>query len=660
MGTGGRGGAGDAKMEEVGPAGLEAGAGPDSGAGVDSSAANDAAADGPDAAEPAGMDAGPDESESDSASPSAGKDGAGDGAAAVPMDGGTASADGVVDSAGKDAPADRADADGPAAIDGSSDDIGDSGDSGEAGNNAPCCGCLCRDPSWSCSADTCLDERGHAVAMAAEAGFFELAGGAYVSEGQARVSPTHRIWYSFQPATVTPESKLLAVFFNGGPGSATSTYLFTFNTGPWTLDPAATGSGPIAANANSWTQFANLLYIDAPGTGFSYPMSLDGGTQPSVGIDLDRDAADIIRVIVRFLDRHLPLQSNPVVLVGESYGGTRATLMEDRLLNYQLLATAGAAYQDSGLYNDLLQHFSAVFPLENPKTLSHKQIAAQFGHQVLIQPVVAGQTQWSLNVPDNSVCVAQYDRYQCDQATGWSDQQAQIAAEHLTTIATLRQALGVDPTSIAWLYASARTRAYGRGAGTIVNTPEMTTTFGTLGPDDNYLLNLNSAVLSGYGSGSRWWLDPTIGVSFLNDVLSVNTFITNARLDMTVWAPAIPPALAQYTSLVSSSVHDTTPRTGIARAGWIDLTFLASVTAAPLTREVRFPYYASAGHTVTMRAPAELLADVMQWYANTPISPAALHQLPISAAESSPAVSAVQDASQATMLSSQPRPFLGP
>jgi hypothetical protein len=84
------------------------------------------------------------------------------------------------------------------------------------------------------------------------------------------------------------------------------------------------------------------------------------------------------------------------------------------------------------------------------------------------------------------------------------------------------------------------------------------------------------------------------------------------------------------------------------------------LTAAPLTREIRFPYYASAGHTVTMRAPAELLADVMQWYANTPISPAALHQLPISAAESSPAVSAVQDASQATMLSSQPRPFLGP
>jgi hypothetical protein len=188
----------------------------------------------------------------------------------------------------------------------------------------------------------------------------------------------------------------------------------------------------------------------------------------------------------------------------------------------------------------------------------------------------------------------------------------------------------------------------------------MTATFGTLGPDDNYFLTLNSAVLAGYGSGSRWWLDPTIGVSFLNDVLSVNTFITNARLDMAVWAPAIPPALAQYTGLVSSSLQDTAPRTGVVRAGWIELNYLPSVTAAPFTREVRFPFYAQAGHTVTIRAPAELLADVMQWYSSTPMSTAAPHDLPISTAESSAGISAVRDHSQTTVLSSQPRPFLGP
>jgi pimeloyl-ACP methyl ester carboxylesterase len=495
------------------------------------------------------------------------------------------------------------------------------------------------------------------LATVAEAGFFELAGGDYVSEGQARVSPGQRIWYSFQPATTTPESKPLAVFFNGGPGSATSAYLFSFNTGPWTLDPAATGSRPIVANPNNWAQFANLLYVDAPGTGFSYPISLDGGAQPSVGIDLDRDAAAVIRVVIRFLDRHIPLQSNPVILVGESYGGTRAALMLDRLFNYQLLATTGAAYQDAGLYSDLLQHFAAVFPQQDSRKLSPQQIAAQFGHQVLIEPVVAGQNQWSLNNFDRSVCVANYDVFQCDQPAGWSDQTVQVAVTHLTTIATLRQALGVDPTTIDWLHASARTRAYGRGEGSIVDAPEMTATFGTLGAQDSYFLIRNTVAGYKYSSDSRWWTDSAIGVSFLNDVVYVKTFITNARLDMDVWAPAIPVALGEYPSLVSSSVYDAISRTGVARAGWIRLDYLPSVASNPTTREIRFPSYATAGHAVTMRASGELLTDVVQWYTNVSASPVAHSSPPAPPFDSFPGTS--REISPARPLS-EPFPDMGP
>ena len=540
------------------------------------------------------------------------------------------------------------------ASDAAAQDGADAGASTDGSADGGCCGCLCADPTWSCSHDTCLDEMGHALAVVAESGFFELAGGAYVAESQARVSPKHRIWYAFHPASATPENKPLAVFFNGGPGSATSGYLFSINTAPFTLDPAVVGSQPIVANANSWAQFANLLYIDAPGTGFSYPLSLDDGSKPSVGIDLDRDAASVIRVIVRFLERHPTLQRNPIVLVGESYGGTRATLMLDRLFNYQLLTSTSAVYQDAGLYNDLLRHFTAVFPGKNPATLTPAQIATQFTHQVLIQPAVAGQTQWNLNTPDNSVCVANYDAYQCNEATGWSDQNAKAVAGHLTTIATLRQALGVDPTTIEWLRASARTRAYGRGSGSTVSTPEMTATFGTLGSDDSYFLILNSAVLSAYSSSSRWWLDPNIGTSFLNNTVNVKTFITNARLDMVVWSPAIPPALKTYSSLVSNSVHDTTTRTGITRPGWIQLTYLPSVVPAPSTREIRFPYYAAAGHTVTIRQAAELLADVRQWYAST-----LAHSAPSDATIEAPLWSPVQSA-PSPVLDSQDRPFLGP
>jgi hypothetical protein len=200
------------------------------------------------------------------------------------------------------------------------------------------------------------------------------------------------------------------------------------------------------------------------------------------------------------------------------------------------------------------------------------------------------------------------------------DRNAQAVGQRLATISTLRQVLGVDPTTIDWMYAAARTRAYGRGGvgngSTIVNAPQMIATFGTLNPDDNYLLILNGAVIAGYGGGSRWWTDPAIGVSFLNDVLYVKTFITNARYDTVVWSPAISPALAAYTSLVASSIFDVAPRPGIDRPGWIRVTYLPSV-ADPASREIRFPPYALAGHPVSIRQPAELIADVTQWYGAT-------------------------------------------
>jgi hypothetical protein len=110
-----------------------------------------------------------------------------------------------------------------------------------------CCGCLCGDATWSCSDDTCIDADGRAVELAPEAGFFEIAGGPYVSEGADREAPLHRVWYAFRPADEDPESKPLAVFYNGGPGSAT-TILFSFNTNFYTLDPEVTGGEPFVEN----------------------------------------------------------------------------------------------------------------------------------------------------------------------------------------------------------------------------------------------------------------------------------------------------------------------------------------------------------------------------------------------------------------------------
>jgi pimeloyl-ACP methyl ester carboxylesterase len=483
--------------------------------------------------------------------------------------------------------------------------------------NGSCCGCLCRDPSWSCSTDTCVDPSGQAVSIATEAGFFELSGGEYVSEGETRVSPIHRIWYAFQPASSSPEDKPLAVFFNGGPGSATSSFLFSDNISSFTLDPGATGSAQVAANPNSWTRFANLLFIDPPACGFSYPIALDGGDKPSIRIDLDRDAASVVRAIVRFLDRHAVLQGNPVILVGESYGGTRAALMLKHLLDYQSLVSADAPYRDSALYDDLVHHFAATFPQDDPRRLPASQVARQFSHQVLIQPFVAGKVQLDLNTPDTSVCRPDqdYDAYQCDEPANWTNSNNLVVANRLTNLSILRQMLGVDPKTIEWLFASARTTAYGRGDGIGVDTPEMNATFGSLGPDDSYLLLFNPGVVNGTGAARSWSTDSALGADFLVDLVHVRTFITNAKYDMTAWTPAIPGALAFYAGLVAGVRIDTTARAGVARTGWIEVSYAEDIGVDPAVREIRFPSYEDAGHAVPVRASAELLADVMDWYA---------------------------------------------
>ena len=102
------------------------------------------------------------------------------------------------------------------------------------------------------------------------------------------------------------------------------------------------------------------------------------------------------------------------------------------------------------------------------------------------------------------------------------------ASTNLVTLATMKQALGVDPTTIAWMYASARTQAYGRNPQSGTAAPDLVAKFGTLDANDTYFIQLNGQVTSGYSSTSRYWMDPSIGVSFLDDVAYVDTFITNA------------------------------------------------------------------------------------------------------------------------------------
>jgi hypothetical protein len=306
-----------------------------------------------------------------------------------------------------------------------------------------------------------------------------------------------RIWYSFQAADQDGAVTPIFIFFNGGPGSATSCGLMSMNTGRYTLDNRLDQGGNVfIPNPISWTSLGHLLYIDAREAGFSYNLmnqvNNDGKRFQEFNAQNFNsffDAADFIRVLLRFMESHPALRSRPVVIVGESYGGTRATAMLHLLLNYRDYGNGKEVYQDPALSQEIQDHLEGVFPEYAGRAVPAEVIARQFGHQVLIQPCVSFGYQIEIQdemfrQPGSPLYkiaqevgitydpqayadpyefvenVANRDSYIYTKPVGWLNGFFNNAGVLLRTVRNLAQMTGVEVTSIGELYASARLNAY--------------------------------------------------------------------------------------------------------------------------------------------------------------------------------------------------------
>jgi hypothetical protein len=267
----------------------------------------------------------------------------------------------------------------------------------------------------------------------------------------------------------------------------------------------------------------------------------------------------------------------------------------------------------------------------------------------LIEPVLAGrdqfnksQTPFDFNFancmsptcmttipasPTTPEIMPTCDVYNCDKAVGWANATAKQASAGLTKLTTLSIALGVNARTIEWLKKPARTRAYGRASGEIIAAPEMDALFGTLDPGDNYFLSLNQAAGVPY-SGANSWASPGVGLLHATDFVNhlrknVATFITVTKFDRVVYTPDIPyafgfyqgtePTFASLIAAIRYSQSDVVVP-GIPRPGFMGVDYAQPVES----RSVVMPFRYNSGHSVTMRAPAELLADVTKWYQFTP------------------------------------------
>ncbi|MCW2236063.1 S10 family peptidase [Azospirillum canadense] len=143
-------------------------------------------------------------------------------------------------------------------------------------------------------------------------------------------------------------SRPVAFVFNGGPGAA-SAYMHLGAVGPKVVAFNEDGSlprppAPLVDNPDSWLAFADLVFIDPVGTGFSRALKPETG-KPDDEADkrfwkVEADARSMAEVVRLWLTRNGRWES-PKFLAGESYGGFRIAKMANELIDRTGVAVNG-------------------------------------------------------------------------------------------------------------------------------------------------------------------------------------------------------------------------------------------------------------------------------------------------------------------------------
>ena len=136
------------------------------------------------------------------------------------------------------------------------------------------------------------------------------------------------------------EDRPVMFVFNGGPG-ASSAFLHLGAVGPQRVAFPADGSLPtmppkLVQNSESWLAFADLVFVDPVGTGFSRIVEQDSKAKPDDKGDgakdeagdpkeyfgYKRDLESLCEFMARWLSRN-DRWGSPIFIAGESYGGYR-------------------------------------------------------------------------------------------------------------------------------------------------------------------------------------------------------------------------------------------------------------------------------------------------------------------------------------------------
>ena len=177
--------------------------------------------------------------------------------------------------------------------------------------------------------------------------------------------------------------------YNGGPGSST-VWLHMGAFGPKrvvTADDTHSPAAPYRLIDNEYTLLdaSDLVFIDAPGTGFGH---LRGADKEKAFFGVDQDAHAFANFIVEFLSKHNRWNS-PKYLFGESYGTTRSAALAYILENEKSMDLNGVILLSQVLnFDDGVDapQFNPGMDLPYSLALPTYTATAWYHHKLPVQP----------------------------------------------------------------------------------------------------------------------------------------------------------------------------------------------------------------------------------------------------------------------------------
>ncbi len=467
----------------------------------------------------------------------------------------------------------------------------------------------------------------------AEVGFVDIEAATYrIGQTEFRSSPT-RLFYDFQPAREPGPQSPLFVLTGGGP-AASALFLLAFHATNSLGPPNATLS------RSDWalTQLGHVFTAEARNAGFSYGL-LEDPSQPSLreqefrvaNYNVHRDAADVWELLLDFLDHHPWLASHPIYFVTESYGAVRVSVMVHWVLNAAEYASGAREFWMPELFERLAE-------LEAPKG------------QILLEPWFAGTRQAEvtgalLEQPGSvleelatesgesyvrcgdqtSDCdpylnarafLDRVDRSAYDIRAGsdWSKRHNDLIAEAVTHRETLAGIAGVELATLDSVLGQGREDAYrfaNSGLGLSVQRGELEQAYGELPPWDAHFVPLNREARDIFLSDDAEDVNTSPNQEhwvrlLLENLRTIPTFVSRAKFDLVVYAPALIPVLESYPEVSRASLLEG-PDGNQVRVEFSDGT----------RRTISSPAYASS-HSVSRDQPAELELDIAGFVAQNP------------------------------------------